>query len=212
MPKKNIRPLDGKPLLQYSVEYALACPLVDRVVVSTDSQEFADVAKKAGAEVPFLRPAEFATDDAQDYGVMRHALDALEELWGENIDLIALLRPTSPLRPKGLIERAVTLMDQHPEATHIRSVAKSVEHPYRQWKYNGPFIEGLFSDVDESYNIPRQALPEMFFQTGDLEMMRRETLLAGSITGSRVLPLIIDHDAMVDIDTEADFAEATSRV
>lgn len=212
VPMKNIRPLHGKPLLAYSVDYARACSLVERIVVSTDSHEIVAVARASGAEVPFMRPAEFATDAAQDYGVFRHALDALEARYGETIDMIALLRPTSPLRPKGLIERAMELMERYPDATSVRSVAVSSEHPYRQWKRNGPYMEGVFPEVHESYNLPRQALPETLFQTGDLELIRRETLLSGSISGSRVLPLLIAHKEMIDIDTEQDFQQAVEQL
>src|SRR3989338_6841167 len=83
IPKKNIRSLHGKTLVQYSIEYSLKCPLVAHTVVSTDSQEIADIAKAAGAEVPFLRPSEFAQDDTQDYPVFKHALEELEKIYKE---------------------------------------------------------------------------------------------------------------------------------
>lgn len=208
IPKKNIRLLRGKPLLQYSIEYSRACSLVSHTVVSTDSQEIAEIAKAGGAEVPFLRPAEFAQDDTPDYPVFRHALEEFEKTYGELIDALVLLRPTSPLRPPGLIEKAVELFNAHPEATSVRTVARSKEHPYRQWIIQGDYMVGYESSVKEPYNLPRQKLPAVYFQTGDLEMIRRQTILDGSISGQRVLPLIIPHEAMVDIDNELDWKQA----
>jgi len=212
VPKKNIRPLHGKPLLQYSVEYSHLCSLVSHTVVSTDSTEIAAIAQTCGAEVPFLRPSDLAQDDTPDFPVFRHALEALELEWGEQIDALVLLRPTSPLRPKGLIERGVKLLKQFPAATSVRSVARAQEHPYRQWQIEEDFIVGFVSSPHEPYNIPRQKLPEVYFQTGDLEIVRRETLLSGSISGDKVLPLIIQPEEMVDIDHEADLREAERRL
>ncbi|MDO8505533.1 MAG: acylneuraminate cytidylyltransferase family protein [bacterium] len=208
IPKKNIRLLHGKPLVQYSIEYSLACPFVMHTVVSTDSAEIAQVAKTGGAEVPFLRPAEFAQDDAQDYPVFRHALEELEKIYQETIDILVLLRPTSPLRPVGLIEKALELLNIHPDATSVRSVVRSKEHPYRQWRIMGEYMIGYENSIKEPYNLPRQKLPEIYFQTGDLEAIRRQTILNGSISGDRVLPLIIEHEVMVDIDNEVDWKKA----
>lgn len=212
LPKKNILPLNGKPMLCYSISYGLASSLVDRVVVSTDSLEFAEIAKDCGAEVPFIRPAEISQDSARDYSFMRHAIDYFESI-GEIYDIYILLRPTSPLRPQGLIEKAIDIMTQHPTATSVRSVAKIKEHPYRAWsiKEDGS-MKGFVEGVEESYNFPRQELPEVYFQTGDLEAVRRETLLNGSVSGDNVFPLVIDHEDMIDIDHEKDFIKATKRL
>ena len=212
IPKKNIKPLGGKPLIQYSIEYSLKCSLVTHTVVSTDSQEIAQIAKNCGAEVPFLRPAEFACDDTQDYPVFEHALKALEELYKEKIDILLLLRPTSPMRPKGLIEKGTELIKRFPEATSVRSVARASQHPFRQWKIVGDYMTGYEDKVFESYNIPRQKLPAVYFQTGDLEIIRRQTILDGSISGERVLPLVINPQEIVDIDNCSDWQEAQNRL
>jgi N-acylneuraminate cytidylyltransferase len=107
---KNILPLHGKPLLCYSVEYALRSKSVDKVVVSTDSELIARIAKECGAETPFLRPNNYSQDNTRDYPVMKHALeffDGLDEIY----DIYVLLRPTSPVRPSGLIERAIKILE-----------------------------------------------------------------------------------------------------
>ncbi|MBF0185531.1 MAG: acylneuraminate cytidylyltransferase family protein [Magnetococcales bacterium] len=212
IPLKNIRLLHGRPLIDYSIRYSLACSLVQHTVVSTDCEQIAAIARHSGAEVPFLRPAEHAQDLTPDFPVFRHALLALEEFYQEKIDLLLLLRPTSPLRPPGLIERAVALLQAHPEASSVRSVAVAKEHPYRQWQTDGPYMRAAEERVFEPYNLPRQLLPLRYFQTGDLEMMRRQTLLDGSISGPRVLPLRIDHEEMVDIDHESDLQRAERKI
>jgi len=204
LPKKNILPLNGIPLLCYSVDYSLKSPLITETVVSTDSQEIASVAKNCGAVVPFIRPAEFAKDDTRDYLVMRHALNFFEAK-NQFFDLYVLLRPTSPLRPPDLIERAVSIIKKNPDATSVRSVAQIKEHPYRAWRVHPDGrISGFVQYELEPYNIPRQELPDVCFQTGDIEVIKRETIIQGSVSGERVYPLVIDHDQMVDIDSQSD--------
>ena len=212
LPKKNILPLNGKPLLCYSIDYSLQSKLVNKTIVSTDSEEIANIAQSCGAEVPFIRPTELAQDNTRDYPVLRHALDFFENK-GIMYDSYILLRPTSPLRPTGLIEQAISILKKNKDATSVRSVAKIKEHPYRAWKLktDGSMI-GFINNVSEPYNIPRQELPELYFQTGDIEVIRRETLLNGSISGNNVYPLIINHGAMVDIDHISDFKKAEGRL
>lgn len=212
IPKKNIQSLHGKPLIEYSIKYSLKCPLVAHTVVSTDSEEIAEIARNCGAEVPFIRPGDLAQDDTQDYPVFRHALNTLEELYNEQINVIVLLRPTSPLRPPGLIEKGIALLKRFPEASSVRSVTPSSEHPFRQWKMMGEYMVGYETEVFEAYNVPRQQLPSVYFQTGDLEIIRRQTLLDGSISGERILPLIIKPEEMVDIDNMSDWHKAEEQL
>lgn len=208
LPNKNILLLNGEPLLCHSISYSLKSKVVSATIVSTDSQEIANIAKKCGAAVPFIRPKEFAMDDTRDYPVLRHALDFFEAQ-GDIFDIYILLRPTSPLRPSGLIEKAIDILIKNPSATAIRSVAKVEEHPYRSWRQNQDgSISGFVTNEVEPYNIPRQELPILYFQTGDIEAIRRETLIEGSISGSSVYPLVIKHDEMIDIDNESDFNRA----
>lgn len=212
LPKKNILPLKGKPLLCYSVTYSLQSELVEETIVSTDSQEIVDIALGCGAAVPFIRPAEFAQDNTRDYPVMRHALDFFETQ-GHIFDVYILLRPTSPIRPAGLIEKVIEILKAHPDATSVRSVAKIKEHPYRSWELNEDgSISGFIKNESESYNIPRQELPELFFQTGDIEAIRRETIIHGSVSGDRVYPIVIEHQEMVDIDHLSDFEKAAEKL
>ncbi len=139
---------------------------------------------------------------------MNWHLNELENEYQKQIDAIVWLRPTSPLRPANLIERAVQILESFPECTSIRSVVKSKEHPYRQWFMRENFIEGVILDVDESFNLPRQKLPDVYFQSGDIEVVRRDTILNGSMSGNKVAPLIIKQDEMLDIDHMDDLRNA----
>jgi N-acylneuraminate cytidylyltransferase len=208
LPNKNILPLNGKPMLCHSVSYALRSKVVNKVVVSTDSNDFAEIARACGADVPFIRPVELALDNTEDYPVMKHALDYFEAN-DEIYDIYILLRPTSPLRPQGLIEKALDLMIDKPIASSVRTVTKIKEHPYRAWdiKKDGSMC-GFVRDIKEPFNIPRQGLPDIYYQTGDLEVMKRETLVNGSVSGNNVFPLVINHDDVVDIDSKSDFKRA----
>ncbi|MDC0280238.1 acylneuraminate cytidylyltransferase family protein [Akkermansiaceae bacterium] len=211
VPKKNIKLLKGKPLIAYTIEYSIKSKLVNKTVVSTDAIEIANIAKSLGAKVPFMRPDHLAEDLTPDFPVFKNALSELENIFEEKIDLFILLRPTSPFRPAGLIEMGVNQMIKNPKASSLRSVAISKEHPWRQWTSNGDFIVGYDKDTIEPYNIPRQKLPEIYFQTGDIEIIRRSTIIDGSISGDHVIPLIIDHGDMVDIDTDNDWKNAENK-
>ena len=212
LPNKNILPLNGKPLLCYSVDYGLKSDIVNKVVVSTDSLEFAEIAKKSGAEVPFIRPAELAEDNTRDYPFMRHALDFFESK-GEIYDIYIMLRPTSPLRPAGLIEKSINILKENPSATSVRAVAEASEHPYSVLKANEDgSMSSMIFNIEEPYNFPRQELPKAYFMTGDIEAARRETLLSGSISGKKMYPVIINPEEKVDIDHIEDFKIAEKRL
>tara|TARA_Y100001935_G_C17301620_1_gene509592 strand:+ start:996 stop:1703 length:708 start_codon:yes stop_codon:yes gene_type:complete len=213
IPRKNIISLGGYPLIKYTIDYSLKSELISKTIVSTDDQEIAKTAIKYGAEVPFIRPSELAEDDVPDYPVMLHALTEVEKNIESNVDIIILLRPTSPLRPEGLIERGVDIMKNNPEATSVRAVTSSKEHYFRQWKKDQKYIVTV-KDTDsvvEPYNIPRQFLPESYFQTGDIELIRRKTLISGSVSGNYVMPLVIDSDSVYDIDNLSDLILAEKK-
>lgn len=208
IPKKNISKLGNNPLISYSIAYSQKCNLVSKTIVSTDNDEIASVAKNFGAEVPFTRPIELSDDISQDYGFMRHALDFFDKQ-GIKYDLLLILRPTSPLRPKGLIEKGVDIFINNPGCSSVRSIAPVKEHPYRCWKdgVNGS-IESVIKSENEIYNLPRQILPKYYYQTGDLELIHRSTLLSGSVSGANIYPLMISHEEMIDIDTQEDQKKA----
>jgi N-acylneuraminate cytidylyltransferase len=210
VPKKNIRDLDGKPLITYSIETAHESEYVDRVVVSTDSEEIADVAREHDAEVPFMRPSEFAEDLTPDLPVFEHCLGWLDEEEGYRPDLVVHLRPTGPLRTAAEVDDALETFCALPDADSLRSVEEPDSSPYKMWEPDGdymqPFIE--HPDIEDSMNAPRQTLPTVYQTTADIGICRRSTVIdQASILGENVVPYVLDRPA-VDIDTPADLAYA----
>ena len=212
IPKKNIMKISHKPLIAYSIEYSLRCPLVNRTIVSTDDYTIARLAKRYGAEVPFIRPKRIAMDTTPDFPVLRHALRWLKKNENYKPDILITLHPTSPLRPPRLIERAVDLLKKHPHADSVRSVALCSQHPYRMWKINSVYMRPALR-VKNQFNLVRQRLPLIYFQSGDIEAIRYNTIIKlNSITGKNVLPLVINSADMFDIDSMADLRRARKAV
>jgi YrbI family 3-deoxy-D-manno-octulosonate 8-phosphate phosphatase len=211
IPQKNIRLFAGHPLLAYSIAAGLQASCVDRVIVSTDDEEMGEIARRYGAEVPFLRPAELALDATPDLPVFAHALKWLEKEEGYVPDIVVQLRPTTPMRPPDCVERGVTLLFDHPEADSVRAVIPSGQNPFKMWRIDdeGRMIPLLQDGIQEPYNKPRQELPLTYWQTGHLDVFRREVILEkGSMTGDVILPLIIDPRYTVDIDNPLDWERA----
>jgi len=212
IPRKNIRLFAGHPLIAYSIAAGLQAETVTRVIVSTDDEEIAAIAREYGAEVPFLRPAHLALDDTPDYPVFLHALRWLEEREGYRPDIIVQLRPTSPIRPRDLVDRGVHLLLEHPEADSVRAVVPSGQNPFKMWRIEDDgYMRPLLSveGIPEPYNAPRQRLPQTFWQTGHLDVMWRRTLLEkGSMTGRRILPLLVEPRYTVDLDNPWDWERA----
>ncbi len=206
LPLKNLRLLAGRPLIAHSIEAAHASRTIDRVVVSTDDEEIAETARRYDADVPFLRPAPLAGDDTPDLPVFRHALEWFDEREGWRPEIIVHVRPTSPLRRPEDIDRAVGMLDERPEADSVRSVAEPMENPYKMWSVtpDGWLAPILTSDFREPFNLPRQQLPDVYWQTGAIDATRRRTIMdMNSMTGERIAPLIVDALGTVDIDTQA---------
>ncbi len=211
LPRKNLQPQGGQPLIAWTIAAALEAKAVDAVVVSTDDEEIAAVAEGLGAEVPFLRPPELARDDTPDWPVFEHALRRLEHDRGWSPDLVVQLRPTSPLRPAGMVDQAVALMRADRLAHSLRTVTSAVQTPYKMWRLHGTRLTPLLGSLEqELFNAPRQELPPVFWQTGHLDVVRRDTLLElRSMTGTRILPFVIEPRWAVDIDSaeQLGFAE-----
>ncbi len=212
IPRKNIKPFAGYPLIAWSIAAGLQANSVSRVIVSTDDEEIAAVAREYGAEVPFLRPAEFAQDRSPDLPTFEHALKWLEDIEGYKPDFVVQLRPTSPLRPRDMIDSAVKILVENPDADSVRGVVPAGQNPFKMWHFSGydkpmkPLLE--VEAIAEPYNAPRQILPSTYWQTGHIDAIRTTTITRkGSLTGSVVYPLVIDPRYTVDIDTPADWAK-----
>ena len=211
IPRKNIKDFAGYPLIAYSIAAGLAADSISRVIVSTDDEEIAEVARNYGAEVPFLRPEEFSRDNTPDLPVFQHALEWLQSKEEYRPKIVVQLRPTSPLRRKELIDQAVLRLLERPEADSIRTICIPFQNPYKMWRISADgFMKPLLSiNLPEPYNLPRQALPEIYWQTGYVDAAWSETILdKNSMTGDAILPLVIGAEEWIDIDSPDDWVRA----
>lgn len=203
---KNIRKINGKPMLAYSIEHAKASKYINRIIVSTDSEEYAAIAREYGAQTPFIRPAELATDTALDIDVFAHALDFLAKTENYVPDIIVQLRPTYPFRDVRDIDAMIEIMLEDPTVDAVRSVKKNEVVPHKMW-YMGEdgLLDPLLKDIPEAYNMPRQQLPDTYYQNGNTDLLRpRNVTEFHSMTGKKIKGYVMRE--MYDVDTEDDFS------
>ena len=208
VPHKNIRQMAGKPMLAYSIEHALQSEKINRVIVSTDSEQYAQIARSYGAEVPLLRPEEYATDTALDYDVFLHALTWLREKEGYEPDLVVQLRPTYPIRMISDLDAMIDRLWEQKEADAIRSIAPAKEIPYKMWTLGEEgVIHPFVTSIKECYNMPRQQLPKVYYQNACIDIFRPRCLFQyHSMTGHNILGYVMKKN--YDIDTEEEFLRA----
>lgn len=191
--------LAGKPLIAYSILQAKASRYINKLVVSTDDDEIAGVARDWGAEVPFIRPREYACDDSPDIQVFQHALLYLKEQEGYCPDVVVHLRPPGPVRDPRLVDKAIELLLMNPQADSIRSVGVAKQTPYKMWSLSKDgFLKPLLRLDDrptECQSMPRQQLPIAYWQNGYVDVIRPRAILEGnSMCGSIVLPFIVEEE------------------
>jgi len=217
IPRKNILLFAGYPLIAYSIAAGLQANTVTRVIVTTDDQEIAEVARRLGAETPFLRPAELAQDRTPDLPVFQHALSWLAEHENYHPQVVVHLRPTTPIRPPDLVDRSVAVLLAHPEADSVRGIMPARQNPFKMWLMDGEdkpirpvtTIPGL----EEPYNSPRQILPTAYTHTGLIDTIRPATILElNSMSGRTILPILFDPSYDSDLDTPEDWREAEKRI
>ncbi len=204
IPGKNIRLFAGHPLVAYSIAAGRQARTVTRLILSTDDERIAEVGRRYGAEVPFLRPAELARDDTPDRPVFEQALTWLKKKENYRPKIVVHLRPTSPLRPQNCVDDAVRLLLSRPEADSVRTVIPSEQNPYKMWRLAADgSLKPLLTvkGLPEPFNSPRQALPATYWQTGHVDAVRPSVILVkGSMSGRRILPLVVDSRFAVDLD------------
>ena len=209
LPGKNIRPLNGKPLIAYAVEAALKSEAIDRVIVTTDDEEIAAVAKAAGAEIPFMRPAELASDTASAVDVYLHAMDFMAELEGKRRDKFMVLLPTAPLRTSAHIDAAAALFEKEQGQTLI-SVSEAEVPPswYMEMNEAGRIHNAGFAvkgnvvanrQVNDTFYVPNGAI---FILDYDL-LKEKRTYYSDNTVG-----FVMDRRDSVDIDYLEDFEYA----
>jgi len=205
LPGKNIRPLCGKPLISYTIEAAQKSRLISRIVVSTDSQDIAEISRSLGAEVPFLRSVELATDTAQAVDVYIDTCERLYGLKGAGLKHFVVLLPTAPLRMSEDIDGAINLFDSK-EADAVISVVDS-PHPI-QWhrRIDGndvlrPYFDPLMEDMANRQSLPKSYLPNGSIFVLNYSFIKRNRSYYSNKTFAYIMP----SERSVDIDSLTDF-------
>lgn len=207
IPLKNIKLLNGKPLIAYTIEAAKKAKNINRIVVSTDSEEIADISKKHGVEVPFLRPKEISGSDSTEMQFFEHALDWFWKNENYEPDLIILLYPTSPFRKSESIDIAVEKILKYPEADSLRSVRLCSEHPHKMWVEEGDYLKPFIREKDSNrHTLSYQLLPTVYIQNASIYITKPSTLKNKKTPiGDVVIPFIMDEMESIDINNPVDF-------
>ena len=191
VPDKNILPLAGHPMLAYTIRAAIDSCLFDSVICATDSEQYADIARYYGAEVPFIRPAEISGDKSPDIEWVRWILTALKSQ-GRQYPIYSILRPTSPFRLPETIQRAWHVFINEPGADSLRAVEKCKQHPGKMWALqNNRMLPLMPFAIDSTpwHSCQYSALPEIYIQDASLEIAwSRLVLEKNTIAGENIIP------------------------
>lgn len=207
IPGKNIKDLGGKPLIAWSIEVTFGIEDIVDCVVSTDSQEIANIAKEYGAMVPGLRPEELSTDTSSTIDVLLHVVESYQKIKG-TVDGVLLLQPTTPFRKMENIQSGIKKFKEHGKQFSVISFSHLDFHPYWSFKEEGGFLKPFFSY--EELKIRSQDLPKAYRLNGNLYLIPTDWLISKkSLYTESVLPLIIEsRGESIDIDTMDDWLEA----
>lgn len=202
LPGKNIKLLNGKPLIAYTIEAALESKSISRIIVNTDNVEIANVAKKFGAEVPFMRPEELADDTAKSIDVYNYTINRLEEEENTEINEIIVLQPTSPLRTAKHIDEAINLFHEK-KADSVISYCRE-DHPIFWHKFITD--EGKFEDIfEQNYLKNRQEIRPTYFPNGAIYIFRTNILLQSRYYTQKSYAYLMQKKCSIDIDSLEDF-------
>ncbi len=207
VPGKNIRALGDHPVIAYSIVPALESGVFESVIVSTDSEEIAAVARHYGADVPFLRPSQFAGDTSPDIEWLEYTLTELKRR-GRAWDCFSLLRPTSPFRTAGTIQRAWALFAAQQGVDSLRAIEKCTQHPGKMWVVNGNRMEPLLQGPKDQpwHSTPYQALPPVYVQNASLEIAwSRVVSERRTIAGDVLVPFVTEGYEGFDINDPHDW-------
>ena len=205
---KNIKLIFGKPLIYYSIDIAKKSKLINKIIVSSDSKKIISIAKKYGAEVPFVRPKNLSKDSSKDYGVFLHCLNWLKKNENYIPDLIIHLRPTYPIRSVKIVDKAIKFALKNHNFDCIRSVCEPIQNPYKMWNldrknYLTPLLGNLKKEL---YNYPRQKLKKAYWQNAYMDIIKYKTIKnKKSMTGKKILPFVLPQNNIFDIDDKFSF-------
>jgi len=211
IPKKNIKILGGYPLIAYAICASKLTKNIGRTIVSTDSQEIADIARTYGAEVPFIRPAEISQDNSTDLDLFQHAINWFKENESVLPELLIHLRPTTPLRSSSETDKAIYNIKEQPDSTSLRSVHELAEPPQKMLQFDKTgFLKGFFPDDPrpEYYNLPRQLFPNAYHPNGYVDIIKTDFVQkTGSFHGSKILGFITPVSTEVDLPEDFEYLE-----
>jgi len=205
VPDKNIRLLSGRPLVEWSIAAALRSSRIDRVIVSTDSESYAETCRAMGAEVPFLRPPEISGDRSTDFEFVLHMLDWLK-VHAVEPSTIVHIRPTTPLRDPALVDGAIDSFASAPNATALRSVHEMSESAYKTFEIVDDRLRrvGDTSTELDAANVPRQKFPSTYSANGYVDVLSTEFIRrTGLLHGNAVMPFVTPR--VTEVDSEDDF-------
>lgn len=210
MPDKNIKLLAGYPLIAYSIAAAQLAKNIDRVIVSTDSEHYASIARRYRAETPFLRPAEISGDRSGDYEWVKHLLDWMAENEGDVPKYLVHLRPTTPLREPACIEKAIERIRHNNYATALRSVHEMSETAYKTVEIDRDYLKCICSgsfDLDAA-NRPRQQFPKTYIANGYVDIYKSSYVVENKkILGDKVIAYVTSRICEVDTLEDFDYLE-----
>lgn len=212
VPRKNIRKLGGKPLIAYTIESAHKSKYVDKIFVSTEDEEIAKIARNLGAEIPFIRPKELASDTAKSVDVIKHAIVELEKIMKIKYDIIVLLEPPAPFRTGSDIDECVELFLQNKPGSVVSVCEEKKYHPHYLKKINNGFLEP-YGKNNFPEGTPRQLLtPKIYMINGCVYVIRRDNVMQGNIYGEKVIPFIMPNEKSINIDTMLDWYAAEASI
>ena len=206
---KNIKKLSGHPLLAYSIAAAKKSKKINKVIVSTDSKQYAEIAKHYGAEVPFLRPSKISDDKSSDFEFISHSLDQFKKM-KFNPDYIVHLRPTTPIREPYILDKAISFFQNNKDFHSLRSVHLMSESSYKTLEIHDGTLKPL-SFLNEEFfdaNAPRQSLPDTYQANGYIDVLSTSFILKNhEIHGKKILPFVTKPAYELDLLEDLDYLE-----
>ena len=209
---KNIKLFHDKPLLTWSINQAQQSKYDMRIIVSTDSQQYATIANNYGAETPFLRPSEISQDLSTDYECIKHCLDWLKNNENYIPDIVLQLRPTQPLRKIETIDKCIDIfIENRNNYDSLRTVIEFEKSPYKMYNIIDNQLIPLFMEINnikEPYNQCRQILPKTYLHNGYIDIFNADIIDNNTISGLNIYPYVMNKNDVIDIDTNDDWIKA----
>ena len=209
VPKKNIKILNGKPLLQYSYEFAIKLNIFNTICLSTDSKEISDIGKKIGLDTPFIRPESISTDESSSFEVVKHAIDFYKINFNKVFDYVCLLQPTVPFRDIDVLLPKIIESINNSKVDTIISF-REVPHQYNpQWLFKLDKNSKYISPIDKAGIVTRrQDLKSFYHRDGSIYIFKVKNLESNSIYGNFIFPILLNDKNDINIDTMEDWSRA----